>query len=225
MTKQGITMKQIFAGLALAASCLAANAYELTFTGRITYTNGSLGGVSVGSLIQGSFVGDDPQKVQPIPAFPNMVYYSFSSAQVSASVEGHSIVSTKASISIFDNFDGNVEDQLQVNGAGAIAIDGVSHQGATFNFALGSQHGNTGALVGVGLPTSIDLSAFDKPFWNQGALLLNGGQNGGVLSFDILSVKVAAVPEPTSAWLVLAGGLAVAAIGRRRARPLQAAAH
>lgn len=225
MTNQGITMKQVFAGLALAAACLAANAYELTFTGRIYYTNGSLDGVSVGSLIQGSFVGDDPQKVQPIPRFPNIVYYSFSSAQLSASVEGHSIASTTASISILDNFGGNVEDQLQVNGAGAIAIDGVSHQGATFSFALGSQHGNTGALVGVGLPTSIDLSAFDKPFWNQGALRLNGGQTGGVLSFDILSVKVAAVPEPTSAWLVLAGGLAVAAIGRRRARPLQAAAH
>lgn len=98
---------------------------ELTFTGRISYTNGSLDGVSVGSLIQGSFVGDDPQKDQPIPRFPNTVY---------------------------------------------ITIDGV-------------------------------------------------------LSFDILSVKVAAVPEPTSAWLVLAGGLAVAAIGRRRARPLLAAAH
>lgn len=218
-------MKQIFAGLALAVSCLAANAYELTFTGRITYTNGSLGGVSVGSLIQGSFVGDDPQKVQPIPRFPNIVYYTFSSAQLSASVEGHSIASTTASISIFDNFDGNVEDRLQVNGAGAVAIDGVSHQGATFGFALGSEHGNTGALVGVGLPTSIDLSAFDKPFWNQGALRLNGGQSGGVLSFDILSVKVAAVPEPTSAWLLLAGGLALAFIGRRRARPLQGAAH
>jgi hypothetical protein len=202
-------MKQLFAGLALAAACLAAQAYELTFTGRVTYTDGSLSGVTVGGTVQGSFKGENPQAFVPFPGFPNIVVYGFDSALVSVSVAGHT-------------FGGNVEDHFEVFGA-PITIDGVNFASGTVSFALASKPGSTGALASAALPSQINLAAFDALTWNQGVVLRNGAQGGTVFGYQILSVNVSAVPEPTSAWLVLAGGLALAAFRRRQAPSMHAA--
>jgi hypothetical protein len=215
-------MKQLFAGLALAAACLAAQAYELTFTGRVTYTDGSLSGVTVGGTVQGSFKGENPQAFVPFPGFPNIVVYGFDSALVSVSVAGHTIASKGGEISILDNFGGNVEDHFEVFGA-PITIDGVNFASGTVSFALASKPGSTGALASAALPSQINLAAFDALTWNQGVVLRNGAQGGTVFGYQILSVNVSAVPEPTSAWLVLAGGLALAAFRRRQAPSLHAA--
>lgn len=208
-------MKNAVAAIALLALTFSAHAYEFEFTGRVTYTDGTLIDVTSGTLLQGHFSADGPRNYS-IPLGTGVAtFYTFASGQVVANIAGYVISSANPSINIYDNFGGNVEDVFNVSSGYPAIVNGVSHPNGGFGFNLATKPGNTEVIRDRGLPTHIDVSAFDgHSTLNYGYLQRDGGQRGTILAFEVLSVTV--VPEPGTAALFSAGLLALAPIGRRR---------
>jgi hypothetical protein len=209
---QAIHMKKAIAAIALFALTFSAQAYEFQFTGRVTYTDGTLINVTDGALLQGHFLADGPANYS-IP--DGTTVYSFASGQVVANVAGYTISGSRPSIAVIDDFGGNVEDGFNMNSGYPIIVNGASYENGDFGFKLATRPGNTEVIRDHGLPSLIDVSAFDgHSSLNYGFLQRDGGQSGAILAFEVLSITV--VPEPSTAWLFAAGLLAVAPICRRR---------
>lgn len=205
-------MKKAIAAIALFALTFSAQAYEFQFTGRVTYSDGTLANVTNGTLLQGHFLAAGPANY----SVPNgTTVYSFASGQVVANVAGHTISGSTPSISVIDGFGGNVEDGFNMNSGYPIIVNGASYANGDFGFKLATRPGNTEVIRDHGLPSLIDVSAFDgHSSLNYGFLQRDGGQSGAILAFEVLSVTV--VPEPGTAWLFAAGLLAVVPICRQR---------
>lgn len=208
-------MKKAIAAIALFALTFSAQAYEFQFTGRVTYTDGTLIDVTSGTLLQGHFSADGPRNYS-IPFGSGVAtFYTFTSGQVVANIAGYAISAASPSISIYDNFGSNVEDGFSMDSGYPFTVNGVSHPNGGFGFDLTTKPGNTEVIRDRGLPTRIDVSAFDgHSTLNYGYLQRDGGQSGTILAFEVLSVTV--VPEPGAAALFSAGLLALAPICRRR---------
>jgi hypothetical protein len=209
-------MKTWFIGAAMAALSLASQAYQFSFTGQITYTDGSLSNTTVGQTFTGTFSGTNPQDQYAAYGLQGMAYYTFSSGQMQASISGHQIIGNSPRISLTDNFGGNVEDGFSASGGYSLTIDTHVHANGSFGLVLNSAPGHTDVLRGTSLPTQIDVAQFDaQPSLNYGYVQRDGGQTGRVIGFSVLSVSMPAVPEPSMVWLALAGLGATAAMARR----------
>ncbi len=149
-------MRTLIAAATMLALSVSAQAYQIDFTGRVTNTDGSLSGVTQGTLVSGSFVGNDPTGY----VFGTDVVYDFGSGSIVADIGEHKLQGSDPTVVVTDNYGGNVEDSLSVSTDQNVTVDG-SYYGDIFGFNLSSKAGSTSVLVGTGLPTQIDLAAFD----------------------------------------------------------------
>ncbi len=210
-------MKTWILGAGMALASTLCQAYSFDFTGRITYTDASLSGVSVGTTFSGHMVGvGDPN----LTMMGNVAEYRFGSGEVSARIGAHQITASDPGLRVWDNWGGNVEDAFTLSSGGSLRVDQTTYSDGNFSFNLTSKPGNTGVIQGFSLPTEVDVAAFDgQASLNYGSLLRNGAPGGAILAFEVTSVTVSAVPEPTTALLVLPGALVAAGWVRRARKP------
>jgi hypothetical protein len=199
------------AALAMAALSLNAQAYQFEFTARVNYTDGSLSGVSLGTVFSGAFSGEGAY--EPYTSFWRGYYQFAPGAQLTGSIAGHSVVASSPYAVVYDNMHGNVEDGFTISGGYPLVIDGKVLSDGVFGFNLTTKPGNTGVINGFGLPDEINVAAFDgHSSLTYGYLRRDGGQTGGILSFEVLSVSFpgatvsSTVPEPAS-WAFMGVGL------------------
>lgn len=209
-------MKNLLVGAALWLLAFSANAYQLSFSGRVTYTDGSLSGIGAGSVIEGSLISDGPPSAQFTSHEPYGSAVYSASGLISANVGSHTIKAWTPSITIVNNFGGNVEDTFTLNGSQGLDVDGTPYTDGVFGFALATGPGNSGVLLDLSLPTTLDVARFDA--WAYGYLHRDGGPNGTLMEFQVMSVEVAAVPEPEAAWMLMGGLLFVLRRYRGNAR-------
>lgn len=201
----------LVAGVLAAAGNAHAHIVEFRFTG--TVTAGPL--APVGSQISGYFSYD----TDTVPLLGNAgeslaIYNSPAPARIEANVNGHVVTTQGARVSVYDDWNGNAEDMIEIANI-APSVDGEVLTNGSFGIRLASAHGFTGALSDAALPTQIDLAAFNAgPTLTYGWLYSDGSQQGQRLSFSIDSI--AAVPVPATAWLFGSGLLGLAGAARRR---------
>lgn len=196
----------IGSAVALSFACCAAQAdpLQFDFTGTVNYTNGSLTGVTVGTIFTGSFSYDPT-----IPAnytLSGVSNYSLgSTSQITADIGGHIVVAGNLSADITNNAGGNVEDGVSIWGGYPLSIDGTVYLNGVFGFNLTTVPGNTSVLTNTNLPTSYDVAAFDgHSSLTYGVLQSNGGPRGGILGFTVNAIA-APVPEPETYAMMIAG--------------------
>jgi hypothetical protein len=231
---KGIQMNHPLKSLAaalLGLSCMAAHAaidhYE--FTAEVMWTDGSLLNVGEGTIFSGQIVADAAQPGLWISDAASLQYevsgwvasYSLGPNSVmSADIGGHRIVGQNATLHVYDNMGGNVEDGISFDSGSNLTIDDTVWSGGAFGFNLTTVPGNTGVVLGLGLPESIDVAAFDgdKMSLTYGYLQGDGGeQRGTMLQFLVTSMNVVqGVPEPSTQWSMLLGLGAIGAVAFRR---------
>ena len=212
-------MKRLIAGFALSVLSVAAQAYEFTFVGQVTQTNGSLQGVSVGTVFEGRFSGSSPEEnyfyIDPTIGIYGIASYWFVTGQVTANIGGHTIHAGAPEVTVYNNLGGDAEDGIQLLGGYPIDIDGMRHVNGSFGFNLATRTGNMGVIQELRLPDQIDAAAFDAPSSVSYGSLQHDGAT--VLEFAVTSISV--VPEPTSSGMLAVGALLVTALRRRREQP------
>ena len=167
----------------------AASAETLTFqyTGTVTYTRDSAF-APIGSHIQGRFSYDE--NTAALIVSPGYATYQPASF-MSATINGHTIISDRLGVDVLDNQGGNVEDMAVVTGFPIMVDDGLFVDGS-FGLSLASGPGSTGALQGTGLPTIYHLDAFNSDANGQqvtyGWVQENGNDGGQILQFEIDSI-------------------------------------
>ena len=96
-------------------------------------------------------------------------------------------MSKQLSVSIWNNFGGNVEDMIDVWGSTA-TVDGAEYPDGTVGFRLATGPGNTKVFRSVNLRERFKIEDFDA--MNYGVLQMDGSQNGTLLQFTITSMRV-----------------------------------
>jgi hypothetical protein len=170
---------------------------------------------STGNQISGIFSYDTD--TFPSTSVGNYANYQFSAPYgISATVAGHTITTNNLSVSITDNFGGNIEDMVDMAG-NSVSVDGNNYANGSFGFRLSSAPGNTNVLNDTTLPSSFDVAAFNAgPTQNYGWLQSDGGPTGQLLQFSVDSI--APVPLPPSLLLTLSGMLAMGGVIRRKSK-------
>jgi hypothetical protein len=216
-------MRTLIAAATMLALSVSAQAYQIDFTGRVRYTDGSLSGVTQGTLVSGSFAGNDPSGYTS----GTMSTYAFASGGIVANIGGHQLQGSDLRIEVTDNDGGNLEDRLGVSADQNVTVD-AGNYGTAFGFYLSSKAGSTSALTGTALPTQLNFSAFDADRGLSYGYLVRNGVPGAAsrytLLFELTSVEVASVPEPSTLALLGLGMVGIGCVSRRRSQQAQRAA-
>ena len=206
---------------AQSAALQAANnefVYAFDFTARVTYSDGSLSGVTEGTLIEGNFQGVGPGSIYAVFGGTNYTdEYRFQSGQVSATFAGHTLTAKNPGIRIYDDMGGNVEDGFSMSSGYTMTVDDTTYSNGAFGFNLTTRPGNTGVIHDLSLPSEVIVSEFDgHSSLTYGYMQRHGGPGGYILGFEVLSVNMVSVPEPTTYALMGLGLLGVAGAVRRK---------
>lgn len=196
----------------LASGVASAAIVNFQFTGTVTYGSTL---AAIGSQIGGAFSYDT--STLPSSSTGSYASYGFSAPfGFSASVAGHTVVTNNLSVTIWNNFGGNVEDMVNISG-GPVLVDGSSYPNGSFGFQLASKPGNTGVLTSTALPSFFDVAAFDAgSTLNYGWLQSDGAPGGQLLQFSVDSVTP--VPLPPALMLLVSGMLAMGGLLRRNSK-------
>lgn len=177
----------IVASVVLAFSGAAsAKVRTFEFTGTVTYAADS-GFAAVGALIRGRLSYDDKAR----PAFGDAGFSSYvfpESFAMSATVAGHTIVADTLRIDLWNNYGGNVEDFVNIEG-GPILVDNDLHVSGSFGLMLASPPGATKVLKNAKLPSSYEIEQFNSPL-TYGWLQSDGSQTGTIVHFSVDSIVV-----------------------------------
>jgi hypothetical protein len=193
---------------------VSAEIINFQLMGTITY-GGTL--ATIGSPITGSFAYDTDALL--VVSMGEYAAYEFNAPfGFSGNASGHTIATNRLSVSIWNNFGGNVEDMIEVSGSYPVTVDGISYPNGSFGFRLASRPGNTTVLNNTALPYFFDVSAFDAgPTLNYGWLQRDGAPGGQLLQFSINSITP--VPVPPAFMLMLSGLMVVAGAFLRSSKP------
>ncbi|WP_457332315.1 hypothetical protein [Rhizobacter sp. P5_C2] len=172
------------AALAAAGAATAAT-FTFQFTGTVTYGAGV--SVPVGTPITGSYSYD--AKTEPAIHFKGSSSYQIPAPHIiSATVAGHTITTERLTVTVVNNFKGNIEDSLTVMGE-SMVLDGTTFPEGVFGFVLSSAPLHRDVLKGTKLPRKVDVPAFDAyESLSYGVLQINGGQEGTLLQFKVDSI-------------------------------------
>jgi hypothetical protein len=163
-----------------------ANAEIVTykFTGTATY-GGAL--VAQGDKITGIFSYDT--NFQPDTSLPGYADYAIPAPFViSGSVGNHIIMANNLHVSIWNNYNGNVEDMMQISG-GPVVVDNNIYSNGSFGLNLASKPGSTKALQGTKLPKCLNIYMFNAGSdQTYGWLQRDGSADGQIIQFTIDSI-------------------------------------
>jgi hypothetical protein len=163
-----------------------ANAEIVTFkfTGTVTY-GGTL--AIVGDEVTGIFSYDT--KFQPRTSLQGYANYAIPAPFViSGSVGDHIIMAYNLQAAIWNNYNGNVEDMIQVSG-GPVLVDNNIYSDGSFGLSLASKPGSTKALQGTNLPTCLNIGKFNAgKDLTYGWLQSDGAEGGQIIQFTIDSI-------------------------------------
>jgi len=186
-----------------------ATVVEYAFDGRITGVGLPVFGINptIGSAVTGSFSYDTA--LTPSLSISFLANYQVSSPYaLVAFIDGRRIESNGVfSVTIQNNFGGNVEDTLDISTSSAV-IDGTQTLDGIFALSFASTNPNT--FADLSLPGHLNLSDFNA--WHYG-ILTRSGNNQEIIEFSV--EHLTQVPEP-SIWLLFGSGLAGLAYWRRK---------
>ena len=177
----------VVVGVALAFSG-AASAKDRTFefTGTVTYAADS-GFAAVGAPIRGRFSYDD--RTRTALRYAGFAGYAFpESFALSATVAGHTVVADTLRVDLWNDYGGNVEDFVNIEG-GPVLVDDELHVSGSFGLMLASPPGATKVFKNTKLPSSYDIEQFDSPL-TSGWLQSDGSQSGTLVHFSVDSIVV-----------------------------------
>jgi hypothetical protein len=170
--------------LSLVSSIANAEMLTFHFKGTVIY-GGTL--ANVGDEITGHFCYDTDAG-PPAIRLDNFAYYQVApECKLVVRVGTHKATTGDLGISIWNNFGGNVEDMMDVSGAGAV-VDGTEYPNGTVNFQFATASGNTKIFRSVNLRERFRIEDFDA--WHDGVVLMDGSQTGTLLQFTITSIRV-----------------------------------
>lgn len=175
----------LFAGALFLASSIA-NAEMLTFRFKGTVTHGGTL-ASVGDEVTGHFCYDTDSGIPGIRLNDYASYDVAPECKIVVRVGAHKATSKQLSVSIWNNFGGNVEDMIDVHGQTA-TLDGTEYPEGIVGFRLATGPGNTKVFRSVNLRERFKIEDFDS--MNYGEVLMDGSSNGALLQFTITSMKV-----------------------------------
>jgi hypothetical protein len=142
------------AGLVLVSGVAGATERTFEFTGTVNYSTDAR--MPVGAKVTGRFSYDDAT----VADYTHSFAASYSPASyLSATVPGHTLISDRLNIFIQDYANDEGTDLVDVTGHGGMMIDSQLYPDGYFGFRL---HGDSNANTSVALPSSIDLSRYNR---------------------------------------------------------------
>ena len=205
--------------------CLAqAEVTTFQFDGQISFVspaNAAGPSLSNGMLAQGEFTYDPSTPYDALsqgdasrPYYQLAIYRPQGHSGFRVSIDGHVFESSALDIFVTQSTPGSTPSVL-IQSRGGLTVDGQSFTSAGINLALSPVVGNAGAVGVMGLPVAYDLA---QPT-SQRELTLSSGvgsDDPGFWYFRTQINGVTAVPEPTSAALMLLGLACTAFATRQR---------
>ena len=167
----------------------AAHAAIITF--EFSGTVSAMGGTAlaaVGTPIKGTFTYDDQTKAVYVNKNLYASYELAETSFISATVDGHSITSERLMVSVVNNFGGNVQDMVDIDGD-VLHVDEASYPAGGIGMRLASRWDNKKAIKEISLPSSFNVDTFD-PQQSYGWVQRDGSQDGTLLQFSIDSIVV-----------------------------------
>lgn len=210
----------LIASLALALPALSTQAetVQFDFTGTVFFTDGTLGGVDVGTALTGRFSYDTSAEASSVFDTTAAIYNLGAETTMSITLGDYNFVGGYANVFVVDGVGSNAYDSFAI-GAGYPTFfqNGVPVADGLLAITLSSKVGNTGVLNSLSLPSTLDVSAFDETDtgFTYGEIRL-GGNSVNAVSFQVNKITATAVPEPGTAALMGLGLLALPWVARRR---------
>ncbi|MCS6286559.1 MAG: hypothetical protein H8K08_14130 [Nitrospira sp.] len=158
---------------------------------------------AIGTAVTGSFSYDTALTVLPTTTFST--HYQISSPYTLVTYIGGTRIESGGSfgISVVNNFNGNIEDQIVI-GKQPVMVSGNQTVDGVFSLDLASRNPNT--FTSLSLPEQLILNDFDA--WRYG-VLTRSGNNQEIITFSI--DRLTPVPLPGT-WLMLVSGLGIIAL-------------
>jgi hypothetical protein len=182
----------------LGASLASAGTLTFQYTGTITYASPRPDGrpwVPVGTQVTGTWSYDpDTQGSATGPLDgPGMADYDIQIRKpmaLTASFGDHELVSAHTGITLFNDWQSNVQDMVWIASADGVRIDDRRLANARLDLTLASDWQTYDALTSLALPTSYDFAKFNAPGFDYGYFENDGddGTTKQVVEFSIDSV-------------------------------------
>jgi hypothetical protein len=179
-----------------------------TFEGKVDGVGLPVFGLNptIGTAVTGSFSYDTTFTVSPTAAF-SADYQITGPYTLVANIAGTRIESSGSfAVTIVNNFNGNIEDQIVI-GKQPVIVGGTQTADGVFSLDLASRNPNT--FASLSLPEDLMLSDFDA--WHYG-VLTRSGNNQEIISFSI--DRLTPVPLPGT-WLMLLSGFGTIVLARK----------
>lgn len=209
MRRNQIMLTAFLSLLAMYLPCHATAAVvEYAFEGTVDGVGLPVFGLNpaIGTAVTGRFSYDTALTVAPTTTFS--ADYQISSPYTLVTYIGGTRIESGGSfgISVVNNYNGNIEDQIVI-GKQPVIVDGNQTADGVFGLNLASRNPNT--FASLSLPEQLMLNEFDA--WRYG-VLTRSGNNQEIITFSIDSLT----PVPLSGTrLMLVSGLGVIALAAR----------
>jgi hypothetical protein len=173
---------------ALLAAPVQAEVVTFEFRGKVTFSTYL---APVGTPVTGTFSYDTQavprQPGKPQPQVPGAMHYGLPMGfEFKAQVGNHNIVSQTVTVRVVNDFGGNIEDAIDIDGEVPV-IDGTTYAAGALHITLASGPGKTKVLTDTSLPLDINVHRFDAEA--VGRFMIDRSGSGTQLQFDIGSIQ------------------------------------